>query len=244
MTLQADHTRLSGEEGRVLLVDKPLHWTSFDVVRRVRIALDVKKVGHAGTLDPRATGLLIVCTGKETKSFDRYAGLEKEYTGTFRLGIQTPSFDLETAVTENRDSTGVGLDQLLEVVNQFRGKQLQIPPMYSAVKHKGRPLYEIARKGKTVEREPKEVEVSEFEILAFTPPEVDFRIVCSKGTYIRSLVHDVGIRLGCGAVLTALRRTRIGTFSVRDAITVEQLDDLHIEARSERQPGDDNSIPT
>src|SRR3972149_5395700 len=104
MTLQADHTRLAGEEGRVLLVDKPLNWTSFDVVRRVRFALDVKKVGHAGTLDPRATGLLIVCTGKETKSFDRYAGLEKEYTGTFRLGIQTPSFDLETAVTENRDS--------------------------------------------------------------------------------------------------------------------------------------------
>ena len=201
---------------------------------RVRFTHSVKKVGHAGPLDPKATRLLIVCTGNKTKSFDQYAGLEKEYTGTFRLGIQTPSFDLETAVTDSKDSAGVSLEHLLEAARHFVGKQLQVPPMYSAVKHKGKPLYTIARKGKTVERQPKEIEITEFEILSFTPPEVGFRVVCSKGTYIRSLVHDVGTRLGCGAVLTALRRTRIGPYSVHDAITMEQLDHALSGTRSDR----------
>lgn len=234
MTPRTTLAPLSVDEGQVLLIDKPLNWTSFDVVRRVRFALSVEKVGHAGTLDPKATGLLIVCTGRKTKSFDQYAGLEKEYTGTFRLGIQTPSFDLETAVTDNKDSAGVSLEHLMEAARQFVGKQLQVPPMYSAVKHKGKPLYAIARKGKTVERQPKEIEITEFEILSFTPPEVGFRVVCSKGTYIRSLVHDVGTRLGCGAVLTALRRTRIGPYSVHDAITIEQLDHALSGTRSDR----------
>lgn len=234
MTPRTAHTPLSVDEGQVFLIDKPLNWTSFDVVRRVRFTLSVKKVGHAGTLDPKATGLLIVCTGNKTKSFDQYAGLEKEYTGTFRLGIQTPSFDLETAVTDNKDSADVSLEHLMEAAIQFVGKQLQVPPMYSAVKHKGKPLYAIARKGKTVERQPKEIEITEFEILSFTPPEVGFRVVCSKGTYIRSLVHDVGTRLGCGAVLTSLRRTRIGPYSVHDAITMEQLDHALSGTRSNR----------
>ena len=234
MTPRTAHTPLSVDEGQVLLIDKPLNWTSFDVVRRVRFTLNGKKVGHAGTLDPKATGLLIVCTGKKTKSFDEYAGLEKEYTGTFRLGIQTPSFDLETAVTDSRDSASVSLEQLAGAAQQFVGKQLQVPPMYSAAKHKGKPLYAIARKGKTVERQAKEIEIAEFEILSFTPPDVGFRVVCSKGTYIRSLVHDVGTRLECGAVLTALRRTRIGPYSVHDAITMEQLDHALSGTKSDR----------
>lgn len=243
MMSRTEHTLQPKEVGRILLVDKPLHWTSFDVVRRVRYALDVKKVGHAGTLDPKATGLLIVCTGKATKSFDQYANLEKEYSGTFRLGQQTPSFDLETPVIEERGYSEISFSQVKEMAKQFTGKQLQVPPMYSAVKHKGKPLYSIARKGKTVDREAKEVEVTEFEIVRFAPPDVEFRVVCSKGTYIRSLVHDFGKQLGCGAVLTALRRTRIGSFSVKDALTVEQLDRLRGEAGTEHHTGDDDSTP-
>jgi tRNA pseudouridine55 synthase len=224
------------DEGEMYLVDKPLHWTSFDVIHRLRQSLEIKKAGHAGTLDPRATGLLIVCTGKQTKRIDQFAILEKEYTGTLQLGIRTPSFDMETEVIERTDYSAVGLEELASAVLSFVGRQLQIPPMYSAVKHLGKPLYKYARKGRTLDRKAKEIDVREFSVLSFVPPEVGFRVVCSKGTYIRSLVSDIGDRLGCGAALISLRRTRIGTYRVEDALTIEQLDRVKSESDGHRIP--------
>lgn len=220
-------------EGEILLIDKPLEWTSFDVVKRIRWSFNITKAGHAGTLDPRATGLLIVCTGKKTKEIDRFVGLEKEYIGTFELGVRTPSFDSETEVVERHAYGNITVEQLQDAVRSFLGKSFQTPPMYSAVKHRGKPLYKYARRGKSVEREAKEIEVMEFEISGFTFPIVDFRVVCSKGTYVRSLVDDLGQKLGCGATLRSLRRTRIGSYDVRDAMTVEQLENT----RSTRTEG-------
>ena len=211
-------------EGEVLLLDKPLDWTSFDVVKRIRWSFSVPKVGHAGTLDPKATGLLIVCTGKKTKELDSFMGLEKEYEGTMELGVRTPSFDSETEVTERMPYESVSLEELERIVSGFVGQQLQTPPMYSAVKHHGKPLYKFARKGKVVERAPKVVDVRGFDILRMESPMVQFRVVCSKGTYVRSLVNDVGTKLGCGATLRSLRRTRIGGYHVRDAVTIEELE--------------------
>jgi tRNA pseudouridine55 synthase len=210
-------------DGVVLFIDKSLDWTSFDVVKKVRALFDVRKVGHAGTLDPQATGLMIVCTGKKTKSIEQFVGLEKEYTGSCEMGVRTPSFDMETAVSESKDSSTVTEQQIEDVAKSFFGKQLQLPPMYSAVKYGGKPLYQYARSGKTVERTEREIDVMKFEILKVHVPYVDFCIVCSKGTYIRSLVDEMGIRLGCGAALTALRRTRIGEYTVAKAKTIEQL---------------------
>jgi tRNA pseudouridine55 synthase len=210
-------------EGVVLFIDKSLDWTSFDVVKKVRALFDVRKVGHAGTLDPQATGLMIVCTGRKTKSIEQFVGLEKEYTGSCEMGVRTPSFDMETAVIELKDSTSVTEQQIEDVAKSFLGKQLQMPPMYSAAKYGGKPLYQYARSGKTVERTEREIDVIKFEILKVHAPYVDFCIVCSKGTYIRSLVDEMGIRLGCGAALTALRRTRIGEYTVAKAKTIEQL---------------------
>jgi len=210
-------------EGVVLFIDKSLDWTSFDVVKKVRALFDVRKVGHAGTLDPQATGLMIVCTGKKTKSIEQFVRLEKEYTGSCEMGVRTPSFDMETEVTELKDSSSVTEQQIEDVAKSFFGKQLQMPPMYSAVKYGGKPLYQYARSGKTVERTEREIDVLKFEILKVHAPYVDFCIVCSKGTYIRSLVDEMGIRLGCGAALTALRRTRIGEYTVAKARTIEQL---------------------
>ncbi|TSA23083.1 tRNA pseudouridine(55) synthase TruB [bacterium] len=231
------------EEGAMYLVDKPLNWTSFDVIHRLRQSLEIKKVGHAGTLDPRATGLLIVCTGKQTKRIDQFANLEKEYTGTLQLGIRTPSFDMETEVVERTDYSAVGREELASAVLSFVGRQLQTPPMYSAVKHLGKPLYKYARKGRTLDRKAKEIDVREFSMLSFVPPEVGFRVVCSKGTYIRSLVSDLGDRLGCGAALTSLRRTRIGTYRVEDALTIEQLDRVKSERASLQSESDGHRIP-
>lgn len=213
-------------DGEVLFIDKPLDWTSFDVVKRIRWTFNIAKVGHAGTLDPKATGLLIVCTGKQTKNIDQFVGLEKEYIGTLELGVRTPSYDSETAVIERRPFLDVTLEKIQQTADEFRGKQLQTPPMYSAVKHRGKPLYKFARKGKSVEREPKEIEIKEFEITNFHVPKVDVRIVCSKGTYIRSLVDELGLRLGCGATLRSLRRTRIGPYHVSQALTIDQLENL------------------
>ena len=210
-------------EGVVLFIDKSLDWTSFDVVKKVRALFDVRKVGHAGTLDPQATGLMIVGTGKKTKSIEQFVRLEKEYTGSCKMGMRTPSFDMETAVSELKDSTSVTEHQIEDVAKSFLGKQLQLPPMYSAVKYGGKPLYQYARSGKTVERTEREIDVLKFEILKVHAPYVDFCVVCSKGTYIRSLVDEMGIRLGCGAVLTALRRMRIGEYTVTKAKTIEQL---------------------
>lgn len=210
--------------GEMFLIDKPLGWTSFDVVKRIRWTFGMKKAGHAGTLDPQATGLLIVCTGTKTKEIKGFVGLEKEYHGTMELGVRTPSHDSETEVVERREIREVTLEALQSVTREFIGKQLQTPPMYSAVKHRGKPLYKYARRGKSIERVPKEIEIVEFEITKFQPPFAEFRVVCSKGTYIRSLVDDVGQRLGCGATLRSLRRLRIGPYHVDRALTIEQLE--------------------
>ncbi|MCX6143792.1 MAG: tRNA pseudouridine(55) synthase TruB [Ignavibacteriales bacterium] len=214
------------DEGTILLMDKPFQWTSFDVVHKVRRTLGIPKVGHTGTLDPRATGLLIICTGRQTKRVQEFADMEKEYTGTLQLGIRTPSFDLETAVTEQADISTVTQEKLAAAVQGFLGKQLQVPPMFSAVKHHGKPLYKYARKGKTLEREAKEIEIKEFSIISFAPPNVSFRVRCSKGTYIRTLANDLGEILGCGATLVELRRTRIGEYRVENALTISQFENL------------------
>ena len=243
MEVPSHGTMQTLDEGEVLLIDKPLNWTSFDVVHRIRQSFGIEKAGHAGTLDPRATGLLILCTGKQTKRIDQFTNLDKEYTGAFELGIRTPSFDMETGVTERLDYGGVSLDQLQAVVLGFTGRQLQTPPMYSAAKHLGKPLYKYARKGKTLERKPKEIDVMEFSVVSFVLPVVEFRVVCSKGTYIRSLVSDIGDKLGCGAVLTSLRRTRIGKYRIEDALTMEELDKVKGERASLRSLSNGHHIP-
>ncbi|MBN7812071.1 tRNA pseudouridine(55) synthase TruB [Algoriphagus sp. H41] len=203
--------------GEVFLIDKPLEWTSFDVVKKVRNALRIKKVGHAGTLDPLATGLLIVCAGKQTKQIETYMGQEKEYTGTFVIGATTESFDLEKPVIPVGDFSQVTLEQVKSAAAQLTGDILQVPPMHSAIKVDGKRVYESARKGLEVKMEARPVQVREFEITRFEGDEVDFRISCSKGTYIRSLARDLGEILGTGAYLKALCRTRIGDFLLSDA---------------------------
>lgn len=208
-------------EGEVLLIDKPLEWTSFDAVKKIRNLSKAKKVGHAGTLDPLATGLLIICTGKKTKTIDGYQAQEKEYTGTFWIGKTSPSFDLETEVSTQSAVGHLRMEDLLVAAKQLTGKIQQIPPMYSAIKQDGERLYELAREGKTVEVKSREVEIKEFEITRFEGDEVGFRIVCSKGTYIRSMARDFGDILKVGATLRSLRRTRIGDFSVNDAASME-----------------------
>jgi tRNA pseudouridine55 synthase len=203
--------------GEVFLINKPLEWTSFDVVRKVRNALRIKKVGHAGTLDPLATGLLIVCAGKMTKKIDSFMGQEKEYTGTFVLGATTDSFDLEQPIIPVADPSQITLDQVTERVTELTGDILQIPPMHSAIKVDGKRVYESARKGIEVKMDPRLVTVSEFEITNFENPVVEFRIVCSKGTYIRSLARDLGEKLNVGAYMSSLCRTRIGNFKLSEA---------------------------
>lgn len=209
--------------GEVFLIDKPLEWTSFDVVKKVRNALRIKKVGHAGTLDPLASGLLIVCAGKMTKQIDGFMGQEKEYTGTFVIGATTESFDLEKPILPVADPSHISLEQVQEVVNQLTGHILQIPPMHSAIKVDGKRVYVSARAGIEVKMDPRPVEVREFEITRFEGGEIDFRISCSKGTYIRSLARDLGEQLGVGAYLKALCRTRIGTYTLQEAKTLNTL---------------------
>jgi tRNA pseudouridine55 synthase len=217
--------------GEVFLIDKPIQWTSFDVVKKVRNALRIKKVGHAGTLDPLATGLLIVCAGKQTKQIDSYMGQEKEYTGTFVIGATTESFDLEKPVIPVGDCSSITLEQIQSAVSKLSGDILQVPPMHSAIKVDGKRVYESARKGIEVKMEPRAVQVREFEITRFEGDEIDFRISCSKGTYIRSLARDLGELLGTGAYLKALCRTRIGNFLLADAHELAQLVE-EIKARS------------
>jgi tRNA pseudouridine55 synthase len=211
------------EEGIFLLVDKPIGWTSFDVVNKLRYILRKKRIGHAGTLDPLATGLLIVCAGKMTKQIDEFQGLEKEYTGKFTLGQTTPSYDLETEPGRAISTSHLTRDGVIEATRSFIGKIQQIPPAHSSIKVDGKRAYSYARKGKEVILKPREIEVKEFQIVDFQNPVVSFKVVCSKGTYIRSLAHDFGTRLGVGAYLSELRRTRIGTFNVNDAETIDAV---------------------
>lgn len=209
--------------GEVLLVDKPDRWSSFDVVRKLRNLFRVRKIGHAGTLDPRATGLLVVCTGPKTKRIAEFVDYDKEYTGGFRLGITTASHDLETPVERERPWEGVTEASLREACAGFLGRSRQTPPMYSAAKVKGKALYRYARAGRTVDRPDREIEITKFDLESVALPDAGFRLVCSKGTYVRSVVHDLGERLGCGATLTALRRERVGPWSVSDAWTIERF---------------------
>lgn len=209
---------------RVLLIKKPLRWTSFDVVHKLRYKLGIKKIGHAGTLDPLATGLLIICTGKMTKQIDQYQGMEKEYIGKFIIGQTTPSYDLETEVSPPVDFSHLSESDIRKATLQLVGTIHQVPPLHSAIKVNGQRAYSLARKGKEAELRPREVIVREFEITKISPPEVSFRIVCSKGTYIRSLARDFGQALGVGAYLSELCRTRIGNFKLEDALTIDEVE--------------------
>jgi tRNA pseudouridine55 synthase len=211
------------DEGRLLLINKPYEWTSFDVVNKLRYRLKIKKIGHAGTLDPLATGLLIICVGKMTKRIEEFMGQEKEYTGKFVIGQTTPSHDLETDLSEAKDISGIDSQLLTETTKGFKGKISQVPPMHSAIRVGGKRAYEFARKDQEIELKPREVEVKEFEITSVNLPEVSFRIVCSKGTYIRSIARDFGNQLGVGAYLSELCRTRIGSFHLKDALTIDEV---------------------
>jgi tRNA pseudouridine55 synthase len=211
------------QSDRVILVNKPLEWTSFDVVRKLRYKLKIKKIGHAGTLDPLATGLLILCTGKMTKKIDEYQAQEKEYTGRFIIGQSTPSHDLETEVTETFDISNLTVEKIHATAKSFIGNIGQVPPMHSAIKVEGKRAYELARKGVTAELKTRSVTITEFDITAVDLPSVSFRVVCSKGTYIRSLARDFGLALGGGAYLAELCRTRIGSFHLKDAQEIEDI---------------------
>jgi tRNA pseudouridine55 synthase len=217
------------KNGQVLLIDKPLEWTSFQVVNKLRWHIKQRfgikkiKVGHAGTLDPLATGLLIICTGKQTKEIHLYQGQAKEYTGAFTIGATTPSYDLETAVDKTFPTEHITEEILQQTTQQFIGDIQQKPPIFSAIKKEGKRLYELARKGETTEIKARTVTITEFEITEVNLPEVRFRVVCSKGTYIRSLAFDFGKALGSGAHLSALRRTKIGNFSVEKASSIDHF---------------------
>lgn len=220
------------DPGQVILIDKPLTWTSFDVANKLKHACKFKKIGHAGTLDPLATGLLILCTGKMTKQIDQYQAQEKEYIGTLVLGKTTPSVDLETAFDAEFDTSSITAEQIQEAARQLTGDILQVPPIYSAIRVNGERLYEKARRGETADRvdggiKARQVTVSVFEVDTSRFPELDFRIVCTKGTYIRSLVRDLGLLLANGAYMSSLRRTRIGDFRIEEASTIEQFIDTH-----------------
>ena len=217
------------KNGKVLLIDKPLEWTSFQVVNKIRWHIKKKfnlkkiKVGHAGTLDPLATGLLILCTGKHTKSIETYQGQVKEYTGTFVVGATTPSYDLETEIDQTFPTEHITEELIHNTTKQFVGKIQQKPPIFSAIKKDGKRLYELAREGKTTEIKTREIEIFEFEITKIDLPNLEFRVVCSKGTYIRSLAYDFGLALNSGAHLSVLRRTKIGDFSVDNALSIDEF---------------------
>lgn len=214
------------EDGVAFLIDKPKGHTSFDVVKAVRSSTGIDKVGHAGTLDPLATGLLIVLVARPaTRLQEAFMHFPKEYTGTMRLGERTPSHDAETEVQEEADASDLTSEEIEDVQGQFLGTIEQVPPMYSAVKVDGERLYKKARRGETVARPPRQVQIRAFTLVEWRPPDLDFRVECSKGTYIRSLARDLGNELGVGAHLGALRRTRIGPYSVDRAWSVETLSD-------------------
>jgi len=218
-------------KGQVIMIDKPLNWTSFQVVNKVRwlirkqYGLKKLKVGHAGTLDPLATGLLILCTGAMTKSIEEFQGQEKKYTGRLKLGATTPSYDLETQINAIFKYEHITEEMLYGALPQFTGTILQKPPIFSAIKKDGKRLYSLAREGKTTELPEREITIKEFALSAVELPDVEFNVRCSKGTYIRSLAHDFGAALDSGAHLTALRRTAIGSYDVAQAISIKQFED-------------------
>ncbi len=220
------------KEGQLLLIDKPLGWTSFQVVNKVRWLIRSQykikkiKVGHAGTLDPLATGLLIICMGKMTKQIDTYQGLPKTYTGTFEIGTTTPSYDKETSVDQHYPTAHITAELLEQTRQSFLGEQAQTPPIFSAIKKDGERLYNIARKGQMTDIPSRQINIHTFELTKLDLPLIDFKVRCSKGTFIRSLAHDFGQRLQSGAHLAALRRTAIGDYSVDDAISVEQFEKM------------------
>ncbi|WP_118193916.1 tRNA pseudouridine(55) synthase TruB [Albibacterium indicum] len=224
---QKDFPEFDFQAGEILLVDKPLRWTSFDVVGKIRNTIKPLKVkvGHAGTLDPLATGLLVLCTGKKTKTIDLLQAQEKEYIGTIYLGATTPSYDLETEIDQRFDINNITDTKIYEAAQQFVGEVQQYPPSHSAIKIGGERLYEKARRGEEVERRPRTVNIHSFEITDIALPLISFKVICSKGTYIRSLANDLGRALHSGAYLHSLRRTRSGEFSVEDAYEVQELVD-------------------
>ena len=214
-------------EGKMLLVDKPLTWTSFDVVKYIRKSLVSKfkikriKVGHAGTLDPLATGLLIICIGRQTKQISIYQNLTKTYTGKFKLGETTPSYDAETEVNKSFNYDHIKEKDIINLSQKFTGKLMQKPPIFSAIKKNGKRMYEYARENKKIEIQEREINIYEFEIIKFTDPYIEFKITCSKGTYIRSIANDFGKKLNSGSYLSELRRINIGEFSVLNALQIE-----------------------
>lgn len=218
------HPENSFEEGRMLLVNKPVGWTSFDVIRNIRKLIRIKKVGHAGTLDPLATGLLIICTGKFTKKISEYMAQEKEYTGCFTLGASTATYDRETAPGNFKAFDFLSAEKIMETAKSYTGEIMQVPPAHSAIKIDGTRVYELARKGIEVELKPRKINILDFQITKIELPVVSFRVVCSTGTYIRSLANDFGEKLGCGAYLSSLCRTRIGDYHLDNALSMEEFE--------------------
>lgn len=239
-------------EGEIIYIDKPLHWTSFDVVKRIRLHIlrRIKqkklKVGHAGTLDPLATGVMIVCTGRATKRIEEFQYQTKEYIATLRLGATTPSFDLETEVDANYPHEHITRESVERTLPRFVGSIMQIPPSYSACKIDGRRAYDMARKGQTVELKPKELVIDEIELLACELPEIKIRVVCSKGTYIRALARDIGEALGSGAHLVGLVRTRVGEVTLDRCLSIEQaaemIDHAEVETKEEKEKNNNKQI--
>ncbi len=211
-------------EGQVLLINKPLRWTSFDAVRKIRYLTRTKKVGHAGTLDPLATGLLIICTGKFTKKINEYMAQEKEYTGTITLGAVTPTYDLESEPRDFKPIENISQEELEQAALSFTGLIQQVPPIHSAIKKEGKRVYELARQGVEVKLDARPVMISGFELIKTELPIVHFKVVCSTGTYIRSLANDFGEKLGCGGYLSSLCRTRIGSFLLSSAMNIEEFE--------------------
>jgi tRNA pseudouridine55 synthase len=221
--LNFESWQLQYADGKVLLIDKPLTWTSFDVVKKIRVLTRISKIGHAGTLDPLATGLLIVCTGKFTKRINEFMAQEKEYEGSFTLGAITPTYDRESEPYDHKPYDHLTEETIRAATAAFTGEIMQVPPIHSAIKMDGKPAYQLARKGKEVKMEPRRVVIHAFEITAINLPEVRFRVVCSTGTYIRSLAFDFGNALGCGAYMSALCRTRIGDYGIAASQTIEEF---------------------
>jgi tRNA pseudouridine55 synthase len=218
-----DNSTNKFEDGQVLLINKSFRRTSFDAIQQIRGLIKIRKVGHAGTLDPLATGLLIICTGKFTKKINEYMAQEKEYTGTFTLGATTPTYDLE-GEPENFKPIDTITDEMIQIATKkFIGEIAQLPPAFSAIKVDGKRMYELARQGKEVKREPRTVVIKEFEITEIELPVVNFKVVCGTGTYIRSLAFDFGCELGCGAYLSSLCRTRIGEYKNENAMTIDEF---------------------